>query len=1001
MGDLRLLICLGALWLAHFSTAQIVEETEAVSHEVFGRERGLKIGNIQSMVFDDQGWLWLSGIESRFTGNVFVDQKLLLQRFDGEMFIDVPLPSAFHDRFYSIEMVRRHEKRLYISAKNGKEKIWYTFDPSALTFKAFHPPGLPPSSLVLDVSFRQDTAYVFSYNGQQFEVGRVENVYKPLFTIPGPPLFLQGDDRILLFDDHVLISANKLGLSAYSYEGVRLRSFEEKDLDARLSAKPAKGGVLKFVKHRQQLLTLYPGASLYSRYNDSLKTWMPTQLAYEAQREANIAHTKITTNLVTDPSDNLLAVDIRNGEFYLKRALKKTEPAVEAFKVSIDGATALTSRDLSRELWLAEPGKLNCIRFAGSSGFTYLEQSSVRGILPREDGTYLVTTESHGWFTVDTRRKTVSRFDLSLNGKAYLPKVNRNILEEDGHIWAATDAQLLYLEKGTREPEIIPVDVYAMTISGDYVYYGAKRGRIARLHKHSRKEALLFENDSLQTVDMEPFNGSVYATTNRGLLKFNEKGEVSRISMPVDNSTLMMLEQNKPGELLITTTKGKVYTLNDQENLSLLYEDSLQSPVAFVETDAAGRRWLGTFNGLVRYDPQNRETVRFSESDGLTSNEFNRYSARLTAEGTLLLGTVKGLNHIDPLKLKKKQHDIQLSIARLQYYSDSTNKSVTEISPERLAHLGVLTLPAENRYIKVETALLGVKANHAITLRYRLNNNDWKSVSRSGTVELPSLDAGAYTLRIEAVDHAGARIGAPIVLQLHAEEFFYRKPGFWAILFLIVIAMGYYLLRQAYAANRRERKYARTLLKVQEEERLRLSHELHDGVGQQLILLKNQATYSKHETLAHLASDTLEEVRSITRDLHPVILDRLGLTAAIEEMVRKLDEHTDVFLSTELHNIDDLFSKEEALHLYRILQEAFNNLVKHAEATSAQLTIQRGSGVKVTLKDNGKGFDLPSKQAQASSLGLKTLEKRARMLGGKLKITSGKTGTRLILEIAR
>lgn len=227
----------------------------------------------------------------------------------------------------------------------------------------------------------------------------------------------------------------------------------------------------------------------------------------------------------------------------------------------------------------------------------------------------------------------------------------------------------------------------------------------------------------------------------------------------------------------------------------------------------------------------------------------------------------------------------------------------------------------------------------------------------------------------------------------------------FALLMIIVIAVIVYLWNSRQSSRnaiRLQKVFAQDLINNVEEERMRISSELHDSVGQQLILLKNKAKIEGKQVIVDTVAAILEEVRSITRDLHPAILDRLGLKAALGEMIRKLDENTDIFFSTELAEVDHLFSAHDQLNIYRIVQEAFNNVLKHSNTTSAKLSIVHSrNNVIVTIQDNGNGFKPEVEVKRKDSLGLKTIQERATMLNGKVRITSGDSGTRIVLEIPR
>ena len=141
-----------------------------------------------------------------------------------------------------------------------------------------------------------------------------------------------------------------------------------------------------------------------------------------------------------------------------------------------------------------------------------------------------------------------------------------------------------------------------------------------------------------------------------------------------------------------------------------------------------------------------------------------------------------------------------------------------------------------------------------------------------------------------------------------------------------------------------------------------------------------------------LVSDALEEVRSISRGLHPVQLERLGLTAAIEEMIDKVDKIGSIFISDEIEPIDGLLNETSEIHMYRIIQESLNNIIKHAKADSAKLVIRKkAKAIEIEIQDNGVGFDYSKKLITGKSIGLTSLNERTKYLNGEFHIKSSKT----------
>jgi signal transduction histidine kinase len=202
--------------------------------------------------------------------------------------------------------------------------------------------------------------------------------------------------------------------------------------------------------------------------------------------------------------------------------------------------------------------------------------------------------------------------------------------------------------------------------------------------------------------------------------------------------------------------------------------------------------------------------------------------------------------------------------------------------------------------------------------------------------------------------------------------------------------------------SRREREaqeqFARELIDSQERERQRIAAELHDSVGQNLLIIKNRAELAlggcepgspaaaELESIAEVSAQTIEEVREISFNLRPYQLDRLGLTKAIGSMVRRLKESFNIDIEPDVAPIDGLLPKDAEIALYRIVQEGMNNIVKHAGAARVMLRIERTDGaIVLRIQDNGRGFSPepgPHSVADGQGFGLRSIAERVRLLGG-------------------
>jgi PAS domain S-box-containing protein len=210
--------------------------------------------------------------------------------------------------------------------------------------------------------------------------------------------------------------------------------------------------------------------------------------------------------------------------------------------------------------------------------------------------------------------------------------------------------------------------------------------------------------------------------------------------------------------------------------------------------------------------------------------------------------------------------------------------------------------------------------------------------------------------------------------------------------------------------------YLGELTKAQEEERNRIARELHDDTIQALVVLSRQLDnlvssgkgFSKDrravlENLWQQTTSVLQDLRRLSQDLRPPMLDRLGLLPSLEWLASDVSQYSGIAIKPQVLGTERRMPPEAELMLFRIAQEALRNMWRHSQATEAELIVEFEVGrIRITVKDNGKGFDLPSSVGdltRSGKLGLAGMRERARLLGGDIKIESepGK-GTSITVE---
>jgi PAS domain S-box-containing protein len=217
-------------------------------------------------------------------------------------------------------------------------------------------------------------------------------------------------------------------------------------------------------------------------------------------------------------------------------------------------------------------------------------------------------------------------------------------------------------------------------------------------------------------------------------------------------------------------------------------------------------------------------------------------------------------------------------------------------------------------------------------------------------------------------------------------------------------------------AEERIKALLERLVSVQEEERRRIARNLHDQLGQRITALRFSVSALKDdaalgvellqqriEAIDRIAAQIDRDVDGIAWDLRPASLDDMGLDAALQAMVRDWSETRGV--RGELHVstiLDGRLPPDMESHLYRIVQEALNNVAKHAAASRASVLLKRTSGdVEVIVEDDGRGFDVESiTTSRGGGMGLTGIQERASLMGGHLEVESTPgAGTTLFVRV--
>jgi len=204
-------------------------------------------------------------------------------------------------------------------------------------------------------------------------------------------------------------------------------------------------------------------------------------------------------------------------------------------------------------------------------------------------------------------------------------------------------------------------------------------------------------------------------------------------------------------------------------------------------------------------------------------------------------------------------------------------------------------------------------------------------------------------------------------------------------------------------------KKVTSLIDGQEMERQRLSRDLHDSLGQSILAVKiklEQAKNASIEKNQQIIYETLEliknsifEIRSISNDLMPPVLEVFGVEHGLKNLCKDTSAYTGISIKFICENIPDTLDKKLQIYLYRISQEAINNITKHSSATEASIKIFYNNNLLfLNIADNGNGFEITKTDKQGN--GIMNIKQRVELLKGECKISSGTgKGTQINIKI--
>jgi signal transduction histidine kinase/ligand-binding sensor domain-containing protein len=773
-----------------------------------------------------------------------------------------------------------------------------------------------------------------------------------------------------------------------------------------------------------------PGSSIWEAAVDQKRTiWLETNSGQ---------HISITDGIATiqPPGTTIDYVD-RQKHTWKMRVGHQLDRSIEGVTLGANPPSSFSqvAEDHEGSIWLGTEGQ----------GLYRLQHQSVQ-VYSKEQGLvdsniYPIYQDHSGAVWIGAWHAGLSRFEAGkftnytvANG---LPNALVSALYEDrdGRLWVATHGGLCIFTNGRlqRPPgQALSQDLHVQAIQQDKegtLWFGTTEGLV----KYSNGVSQTFTtHDGLATNDIHVLiaspTGDLWIGGYGGLTKLHDgQFKVFTDGTTSQSESIRSLYEDPDGVLWIGTYDNGLTRLKDGRFTHYTLHDGLFSSGVFqILEDARGNLWMSSNRGIYRVSKQElndfaankRKTITsiaYGTIDGMLNAECNgglSPAGVKTSDGKMWFPTQNGVAIVDP---EVVSHNMQPPPVVIESsLVDHLQLPVTD---------SIKIAPSQKNLEIQYTALSFVKSDQ-IQFRYKMEglDTDWVEAGSRRTAYYSHIPPGKYSFRVIAGNSDGVwnTVGQSLPIEVLAP--FYRTWGFLTFLALLcaflIWAIANFRIRQLRQAQVAQRRFSQQLIASQEGERKRIAAELHDSLGQRLVVINNLALFFLRSHLHHAkegeqaeaikeisaeATLAIEETRSIAYNLRPFQLDRLGLTKSIEALIRTVSKSSEIHIATDLANVDDVFPEGLRINFYRIVQEALSNIMKHAHATEVKVSIVRtDTDVLLTIHDNGQGFTPGPRSAATgtSGFGLTGMVERSSLLGGRLKMRSDPaSGTVMTVEI--
>ncbi|WP_026451091.1 sensor histidine kinase [Aequorivita capsosiphonis] len=644
-----------------------------------------------------------------------------------------------------------------------------------------------------------------------------------------------------------------------------------------------------------------------------------------------------------------------------------------------------TIKDVEGNHWMTSYGE-GIIRFRDTSFKIYNEEQG----LPSNNVNDLAEWDNEWVLATDDGAVTINE-NKEIRQLTKKEPVTNLFVSPENTLLLSTESEVLEFSKDA-PPKVIDQGVYNLLFKDKKGTFLFETKRIKVLTEDST-----YFIKSKRSIDIKPIGDRYILCKIAGLfqIKENRMDTIPGLSY-MDHHDFRSIDVINKNEVIAGSEKKLYHIKLEDDDFKIQIFDMSRFPLLTnfraLKVDGndlwlAGRNMFYKTNLELLLTKDSISEKHYNTVANFLENDIDFNSLLITKDKTILASSFSGIIAFNEKDYIPNTQPPKLELSDIRLFSESIDESLYKSA-------NGIVLPYQKNYLSFSMEAITFTNPENVHYQYRMkglrDGDEWSLPTKDPNVVFSYLPPGEYTFEFIASNGNAIWQETPSQYSFTIKLPFWRTSLFWfSLLSFISASILLFIHYKNKAKQKRNEAYAHNLIKAQEEERTRVARELHDSVGQKLMLLTKKTKSIGNSEMESLAGNTLEELRTISRGLHPANLERLGVTAAIRTLIDEVDANTNIFFTYEIENIDTLLSKEASLHLYRIIQEVLNNMVKHAETKSASINIEKkGLNIETVISDNGKGFEHSEKIKSSASLGMKTLLERSKILHSKIDIKS-------------